>query len=1560
MISLSAVKKQVSGFISVLLALSLSLASIGVNTASASVNDLQHESFEGYGTEQSGYTSPIGSPVSQSQPWTNAVGGSATWIVDEETVSGEVESNHFLRQTDPATYVLTNEYWGSSNPYMTSESITLSGRAKVTGANSTYAGLVARYSGSGSTRTYYRFMMKKNTLSYQFYLEKVTGNSKVAVPPTPGTVNVSGISIPNETLSSSYDSLGYMPLKLHVIRNADATLTLQGFYGTTLVLSGTDTAPYNAGLVGLYSNAGTTAFDDIRVEAYTPQGPHVPDAPTNVSASLLGGGSVKLSWAAAANATGYNVKMSSSPDGPFTAVNSTPVTATTYTASNLSVGQTYYFVVSSLNGGGEGSDSAPAISAVPQTNPPVTVTNSTELVLALRASVPGSLIELENGNYAGFSITGIHGEPDKPIVVKAKNKGKAVFHTTGIRLTDSSYITIQDMDFEMGSASNWVRLTGSRYIRITNNYFHSPSTASAASKSTWVLLDGSGSHHNRIDHNLMENKRDTGKFITFDGARDTTLGTYEITQNDTVEYNIFRNTLPRQVNESEGIRIGVSDLVHLNAYATIQYNVFDHVDSDPEYVSVKSGGNTIRYNYFIESLGTVALRSGNGSSVYGNMFIGNNRLEPPADPDSRALGPGGVRIYGENHKVYNNYFQDLTGTEWDAAITITTGDNDNMTQPISRTANHYIAKNILIANNTFVNNKGSIELGMTRYGRPPENLVFANNLAVGGQQELIKIMTPIPGLVWSGNIMFPQNGVPLITGNSAPLAESEVKVAFPMMKDEVLELDQTEYAWLWSSNEYERLRTIKFKKLSPISPALDASIGDYSIGGPYSFITEDMEREPRAGIPDVGADEFSQDQETDTAPPVWHSAQPLTLVSVAPRKAHLEWQEAVDDTHIVAYNLYQNGELKDIVFGDVSNYNALSLEPGTTYTFQVEAVDQANRKVSSNTISVDTPAFTGVSLSGVPSDIALGGAAKRLSAIAHYEDSSTEDVTVSSAFVSSNTSVVSVSEGGAVMARGLGLASIIATYNGTTSPPMSITVHPSAQTTKVVDADTYVDDINSGNVNTNYNNETHMRIQTDGGKQSGYMKVTVPTLADAVDTVQLRLYVDSAQIGSDLLLRGIVDDSWDPASITAANQPVRQFTDMDLGHIVPVLDNSFVTFDITKFYQSQTDPTLSFRLTMASNDNPASVSTIEGPDIGRAPTLIFTTIDGSTTLQVDSVSGVYSDTVSLKAMLKNGAGQPIPGETVAFKVDGSYVGQSITDEEGTAILPYQVQTETTGNPEQSFSEHMLQAVFSGNQANRLKASESSGVLTVHQEESGIVYTGTLHAAELTPISLSAGVSQQQDGELGDVGNLPVKFTLFKMDANGLFTEYPASVTQSVYVTNALGIASAQVILPAGIYQVRSALVNNGRFLAAETDAIIAVNGAGAAKLGGHGWMDVETPNPVLGGNAKKLHLETEWNLDPSDQVMHGYLNIHAKPQGMRITSNGGFVAADLNGFVYIQGTAQDDLGEAYTIRLVLQSGAAHGKPQNLVSLQIWNGTEAEGTPVHEAANREFNGSITVK
>ena len=193
-------------------------------------------------------------------------------------------------------------------------------------------------------------------------------------------------------------------------------------------------------------------------------------------------------------------------------------------------------------------------------------------------------------------------------------------------------------------------------IRITRNTFRLIETESLK----WVIIGGvwndpnAVSHHNRIDHNLFENKSFAGNYITVDGSGDPV---YQSSQYDLIDYNHFRNIGPRIVNEMETIRVGWSELSRSSGYTTIEYNLFENCDGDPEIISVKTCDNIVRYNTFMSSQGTLCLRHGDRTIVNGNYFFGEGKD-----------GTGGIRFYGDDHKIYNNYFEGLTGTIWDAAL----------------------------------------------------------------------------------------------------------------------------------------------------------------------------------------------------------------------------------------------------------------------------------------------------------------------------------------------------------------------------------------------------------------------------------------------------------------------------------------------------------------------------------------------------------------------------------------------------------------------------------------------------------------------------------------------------------------------------------------------------------------------------------------------------------------------------------------------------------------------------------------------------------------------------
>ncbi|AIQ11428.1 lyase [Paenibacillus durus] len=433
----------------------------------------------------------------------------------------------------------------------------------------------------------------------------------------------------------------------------------------------------------------------------------------------------------------------------------------------------------------------------------VNVSTSEDLDSALSSAAPGTTIILTDGTYkksGSFAISGKNGTAANPITIKAANRDQAVISGgANITATKSSYIVIEGLKFT-NTGNSAIKLTSSNNIRITRNHFRLTEDGNSL---RWLYIGGANSHHNRIDHNLFEDKHDLGNFITFDGS-DTQVSQYDI-----VEYNHFRNIGPRATNEMEAIRVGWSNISMSDGYITLQYNLFEDCDGDPEIVSFKSGKNIFRYNTIRNSQGVVSSRHGNGNSFYGNFFLGDG-----SKPDL-----GGIRIYGQDHKVYNNYFEGLTGSGYDATIAVDGGDVDTS----GALNSHFRVYRAEIVNNTLVNNVTGIEIGKN-YSLAPKDSKIANNVITGSSKKLINEYKMPDNMTYEGNIVYPTgSGAVGITASA-----SQAAVADPLFT------------------------TVNgLQKLSASSPAINASSGS------YTYVTDDMDRLPRSDVNDVGADEYS-------------------------------------------------------------------------------------------------------------------------------------------------------------------------------------------------------------------------------------------------------------------------------------------------------------------------------------------------------------------------------------------------------------------------------------------------------------------------------------------------------------------------------------------------------------------------------------------------------------------------------------------------------------------------------------------------------------------------------
>ncbi len=504
-----------------------------------------------------------------------------------------------------------------------------------------------------------------------------------------------------------------------------------------------------------------------------------------------------------------------------------------------------------------------------------TISNVTQFKDALNKINPGDTVLVLNGNYniGGVKITR-GGTAERPIVIKSQQLfGTQITGKSFFTLSYVNHLIIEGFNFYPEPVSTIIKMEGCSYIRITRNNFSMVKLTDDQS-SKWITIGDlwenpvCNSHHNRIDHNLFDGKYDAGAWLIVDGSHGTLP---DISKYDRIDHNIFRNNTPRVANEKETIRIGVSDLSLLNSYTTVENNLFENCDGDPEIISVKSCSNKVRNNTFQSCLGTLSLRHGHNSQVYGNFFFGNGKT---AEYNGSTIGCGGIRVYGMNHYIYNNYFEGLTGNKWDAAITITNGDVTNTSTNLT---SHFLPENVVFSHNTLINNVSDIEIGFDNngsYSRAPKNCMLINNLIVNDKNPVVKSFSTssLAGVNFVNNMVHVSGTASV--GLSTYTAD-QIVTTNPM-------LVKTKCRAFETNCNYESL--FELYKLSSGSPAIDAGIF-------IENLDTDFEGQARVGVRDVGADEFNAET------PVVNI--PMNELTAGPTAAENYQTEVITNTSLI-------------------------------------------------------------------------------------------------------------------------------------------------------------------------------------------------------------------------------------------------------------------------------------------------------------------------------------------------------------------------------------------------------------------------------------------------------------------------------------------------------------------------------------------------------------------------------------------------------------------------------------------------------------------------------------
>lgn len=349
---------------------------------------------------------------------------------------------------------------------------------------------------------------------------------------------------------------------------------------------------------------------------------------------------------------------------------------------------------------------------------------------------------------------------------------------------------------------------------------------------------------------------------------------------------------------------------------------------------------------------------------------------------------------------------------------------------------------------------------------------------------------------------------------------------------------------------------------------------------------------------------------------------------------------------------------------------------------------------------------------------------------------------------------------------------------------------------------------------------------------------------------------------------------------------------------------------------------------------------------------IGVTVYQGTSLTVNTVTeATYSDTATLSATLTDLQGQPLSNRSVQFSVNGETIGSASTNAQGVAVLSYVVTQDVPANMEEAVYE--VRAVFERDDITHTGASEGKGSITVKRETASVAYTGPTTAL-VGMVKLAAHVSQQEDGELGSIAGLPIQFTISQMNPDGSLTPFSAPALQVVYQTDVTGNVYMNQQLPAGLYQVKTELLMNSRYAKAESNVTLAVYGSSEEEVEAEGWFAITEGNTAIGSKAKKVHIEAEWEMDEKAKLPKGKLKIHAEPKGLKLELKTAQWLVVTSNSVYIQGQAMDDDGISYTVRLMI------GKQQEVVSLQIWQGQNAQGTLFYQALGQKWLGNMKFK
>jgi len=366
----------------------------------------------------------------------------------------------------------------------------------------------------------------------------------------------------------------------------------------------------------------------------------------------------------------------------------------------------------------------------------ILVSSMSELKSAVKKNHSGSEILLADGIYRGETVLQSKtGTEKKPLIIRAKNRGKAVIGST-VTLKGNHLALLSCRFQEEGNI-----IIEGKNIRLGRCFF----SDSKATK--WVRIV-SGSSNIEIDHNLFENKsiNQTEKSCQL-------MQLIVLNQNEQhhIHHNLFRDIPPGQGNGYETIQLITKgnpfDPPPGDCHTLIENNLFIRCNGEAEVISIKSNGNLVRGNTFRACRGSLVFRHGDNNVATRNSFFGDGEA-----------GSGGVRIQGTDQVVANNHFSGLG----QFGIGMMDGTPDDLYIQVERAQ---------ILFNSFIDCSPAMVIGISHPKHPngtsPKDCLIAGNIYYTNKQQPLFVLIqddPPKNWSWENNVSSWETGMVIKDG----------------------------------------------------------------------------------------------------------------------------------------------------------------------------------------------------------------------------------------------------------------------------------------------------------------------------------------------------------------------------------------------------------------------------------------------------------------------------------------------------------------------------------------------------------------------------------------------------------------------------------------------------------------------------------------------------------------------------------------------------------------------------------------------------------------------------